>query len=133
MQKFIILHSNDIHGRIDGLARIATLVERVRAENPDRPVLYLDAGDSEETSIRLSNLTKGVAMYRLLRVAGCAVRQLGMVACRATATTSCQSMPARLAFPSCWETCATLMAHSWKGSRPRRYSTWARSSWASSE
>src|SRR5258708_36537278 len=98
MQKFIILHSNDIHGRIDGLARIATLVERVRAENPDRPVLYLDAGDSEETSIRLSNLTKGVAMYRLLRVAGCAVRQLGMVACRATATTSGQSMPARLAF-----------------------------------
>jgi 2',3'-cyclic-nucleotide 2'-phosphodiesterase (5'-nucleotidase family) len=77
MQKFIILHSNDIHGRIDGLARIATLVERVRAENPNRTVLYLDAGDSEETSIRLSNLTKGVAMYRLLRVAGCAVAAIG--------------------------------------------------------
>jgi 2',3'-cyclic-nucleotide 2'-phosphodiesterase (5'-nucleotidase family) len=77
MQKFIILHSNDIHGRIEGLARIATLVERVRAENPDLPVLYLDAGDSEETSTRLSNLTKGVAMYRLLRAAGCAVATIG--------------------------------------------------------
>lgn len=77
MQKFIILHSNDIHGRIDGLARIATLVERVRAENPGIPVLYFDAGDSEETAQRLSNLTKGVAMYRLLKIAGCAVTTLG--------------------------------------------------------
>src|SRR3954469_19895048 len=71
VQKFIILHSNDIHGRIEGLARIATLVEQIRAENVDIPVLYFDAGDSEETSTRLSNLTKGVAMHRLLTVAGC--------------------------------------------------------------
>lgn len=77
MQKFIILHSNDIHGHIEGLARIATLVERVRAENPDLPVLYMDAGDSEETSQRLSNLTKGVAMHRLLSAAGCAVATVG--------------------------------------------------------
>lgn len=77
MQKFIILHSNDIHGRVEGLARIATLVERTRAENPDTPVLYLDAGDSEESSQRLSNLTKGVAMHRLLSVAGCAAATTG--------------------------------------------------------
>ncbi len=31
MQSLIILHSNDIHGRIEGLARIATLVEQVRS------------------------------------------------------------------------------------------------------
>ena len=77
MQKCIILHSNDIHGRVEGLARIATLVERVRAENPDIPVLYMDAGDSEENSQRLSNLTKGVAMHRLLSAAGCAVATVG--------------------------------------------------------
>jgi 2',3'-cyclic-nucleotide 2'-phosphodiesterase (5'-nucleotidase family) len=77
MQKLIILHSNDTHGRIEGLARIATLVERTRAENPEIPVLYLDAGDCEETSVRLSNLTKGVGMYRLLRAAGCAVSTIG--------------------------------------------------------
>lgn len=35
MQRFIILHSNDIHGHIDGLARTATLVEQTCAENPD--------------------------------------------------------------------------------------------------
>jgi 5'-nucleotidase/UDP-sugar diphosphatase len=77
VQKCIILHSNDIHGRVEGLARIATLVERVRAENPDIPVLYMDAGDSEENSQRLSNLTKGVAMHRLLSAAGCAVATVG--------------------------------------------------------
>src|SRR5579885_684247 len=77
MQRFIILHSNDIHGHIDGLARIATLVEQTRAEHPDIPVLYLDGGDCEETTQRLSNLTKGAAMYRLLRVAGCAAATIG--------------------------------------------------------
>lgn len=77
MQKFIILHSNDMHGRIEGLARIATLVAQVRADNPTIPVIYLDAGDSEETSQRLSNLTKGVAMHRLLSLAGCAAATVG--------------------------------------------------------
>ena len=77
MQRFIILHSNDIHGHIEGLARIATLVERTHAENPEIPVLYVDAGDCEETSQRLSNLTKGMAMYRLLSAADCAVAAVG--------------------------------------------------------
>jgi 5'-nucleotidase len=77
MQSFIILHSNDIHGRVEGLARIATLVERIRSENPDRPVLFIDAGDIEEPSSRLSNLTKGKAMHRLLSLAGCDVVTVG--------------------------------------------------------
>jgi len=73
MSRVIILHTNDIHGRVEGLARVATLVARIRAEHPDTPVLYLDAGDVEETTSRLSNLTKGVAMHRLLNLAGCAI------------------------------------------------------------
>ncbi len=66
MQRFIILHTNDLHGRIEGLTRIATLIDQIREANPDIAVLYFDAGDSEEHSARLSNLTKGIAMYRLL-------------------------------------------------------------------
>jgi 2',3'-cyclic-nucleotide 2'-phosphodiesterase (5'-nucleotidase family) len=77
MSRVIILHTNDIHGRVEGLARVATLVARIRAEHPDTPVLYLDAGDLEETTSRLSNLTKGVAMYRLLRVASCDAATIG--------------------------------------------------------
>lgn len=59
------------------MARIATLVAQTRQEHPDIPVLYLDAGDSEETSQRLSNLTKGMAMHRLLSAAGCNVATVG--------------------------------------------------------
>jgi 2',3'-cyclic-nucleotide 2'-phosphodiesterase (5'-nucleotidase family) len=71
-----LLHTNDIHGRIEGLARIATLVERIRAETPHR-VIYVDAGDVEDKTVRLSNLTNGVAMHRLLSAAGCEVSAVG--------------------------------------------------------
>jgi len=71
-----LLHTNDIHGRIEGLARVATLVERIREETPHR-VIYVDAGDVEETTTRLSNLTKGVAMHRLLSAAGCEAAAVG--------------------------------------------------------
>lgn len=77
MQPFIILHTNDIHGRIEGLARITTMVEQVRLEHPTIPVLYFDIGDIEENSVRVSNLTKGVAMYRLLSVSGCDAEVIG--------------------------------------------------------
>jgi len=80
MTSVTILHTNDIHGRIEGLARVATLVEQVRAAQPDRPALYVDAGDSEETASRLSNLTKGTAMHRLLSAAGCDAAAVGNAA-----------------------------------------------------
>lgn len=76
----IVLHTNDIHGRIDGLARIATLVESIRAENSKTPVLYFDLGDVEEASVRLSNVTKGTGMHRLLSVAGCDAAAVGNAA-----------------------------------------------------
>lgn len=80
MKRLILLHTNDIHGRVEGLARLATLVEQVRRANPDAEVLYVDAGDIEETTSRLSNLTKGAAMHRLLSAAGCAVATVGNAA-----------------------------------------------------
>lgn len=73
--RLTILHSNDIHGRLAGLAQIASLVQGAKADNPD--VLYFDAGDPEETNVPLSSLTKGVAMHRLLSVAGCDAAAVG--------------------------------------------------------
>jgi 5'-nucleotidase len=77
VQRLLIVHTNDIHGRVEALTRAATLVDRVRAENPDAAVVYLDAGDVEETTSRLSNLTKGAAMHRLLHAAGCRAVAVG--------------------------------------------------------
>jgi 2',3'-cyclic-nucleotide 2'-phosphodiesterase (5'-nucleotidase family) len=74
--RLTILHTNDIHGHEERLAQIATLVEHEKA-NSDHTVLYLDAGDVEDTSNRLSNLTKGTAMHRLLSIAGCDAATVG--------------------------------------------------------
>jgi 2',3'-cyclic-nucleotide 2'-phosphodiesterase (5'-nucleotidase family) len=77
--RLTLLHTNDLHGRIDALARIATLVEEIRAE-ADHPVLYVDAGDVEETTTRISSITKGAAMHRLLGAAGCQAATVGNAA-----------------------------------------------------
>lgn len=77
--RLTILHSNDVHGRIEALARIATLVEGIRTETA-HPVLYVDAGDVEETTTRISSITKGAAMHRLLGAAGCRAAAVGNAA-----------------------------------------------------
>ena len=76
MRRLVVLHTNDIHGRTDAIARIATLVERASTSTED-PVLYVDAGDVEDRTDRLSNLTKGIAVHRLLGVAGCRAAAVG--------------------------------------------------------
>lgn len=74
--RLTILHTNDIHGRQERIAQISTLVRQAKA-GADHTVLYLDAGDVEETSNRLSSVTKGTAMHRLLSVAGCDAATVG--------------------------------------------------------
>lgn len=74
--RLTILHTNDIHGREGRIAQIGTFVARERAA-ADHPVLYLDAGDVEETTSRLSSMTKGAAMHRLLGRAGCDAATVG--------------------------------------------------------
>lgn len=76
MSRLVLLHTNDVHGEIEALARTATLVERIRAES-DCPVVYVDAGDVEETTTWISNVTKGAAMHRLLSAAGCEAAAVG--------------------------------------------------------
>ena len=58
---------------------MATLVERIRGESA-HTVLYVDSGDIEETTTRISSLTKGTAMHRLLSAAGCDVAAVGNAA-----------------------------------------------------
>jgi 2',3'-cyclic-nucleotide 2'-phosphodiesterase (5'-nucleotidase family) len=74
--RLTILHTNDIHGRQERIAQIATIVRREKQRAGHR-VLYLDAGDVEDTTNRLSNLTKGTAMHRLLSLAGCDAHTVG--------------------------------------------------------
>jgi 5'-nucleotidase len=79
MINITILHTNDLHGRTQQLERIATLVRKIRAEVSEEGgyCLYVDAGDSEDTSLLESSLTKGSAMNAILRGAGCDYVALG--------------------------------------------------------
>ena len=79
MIKLTILHTNDLHGRVEQLLCIATLVRRIRSEVEANMgyCLYLDAGDSEDTSHLESSLTKGSAMEAILRGADCDYAALG--------------------------------------------------------
>jgi len=74
-----ILHTNDIHGRVSQLVRIASLVRQIRQEVTAAGgyCLFLDAGDSEDTTLLESSLTKGSAMEAILRGAGCEHAALG--------------------------------------------------------
>jgi 5'-nucleotidase len=74
-----ILHTNDLHGRIQQLLRIASLVRHIRSEveRGGGYCLYLDAGDSEDTTHLESSLTKGSAMEAILAGAGCDYVALG--------------------------------------------------------
>ena len=74
--RLTLLHTNDLHGHDERIAQIATLVRREKAASAHR-VLYLDAGDVEETTNRLSNLTKGAAMHRLLGQTTCDAATVG--------------------------------------------------------
>lgn len=67
-----ILHTNDIHGRVHQLSRIATLVHQIRQEVVEQGgyCLYLDAGDSEDNTLLESVLTRGSTMNALLHAAG---------------------------------------------------------------
>lgn len=79
MIHFTILHINDLHGRVSQLSRIATLVRKIRqeVEAAGGTCLFFDAGDSEDTTLLASSLTKGSAMEAILRGAGCDYVALG--------------------------------------------------------
>ena len=79
MTQLTILHTNDIHGRVTQLSRIGSLVRKIRQDLADegKYCLYVDAGDSEDTTMLESSLTKGSAMEGVLRGAGCEHLALG--------------------------------------------------------
>jgi len=79
MINLTVLHINDLHGRVSQLVRIATLVRKIRQEVEAEGgyCLFVDAGDSEDTTLLESSLTKGSAMEAILRGAGCQYVALG--------------------------------------------------------
>jgi 2',3'-cyclic-nucleotide 2'-phosphodiesterase (5'-nucleotidase family) len=72
MAHITLLYTGDIHGHVENYLRAAYLieVERYELNSVGRHVIVLDSGDVEERSLLESDLTKGAAMFRLLKLTG---------------------------------------------------------------
>lgn len=79
MAKLTFLHSNDIHGRLEGLARLTTLArrEQARAEAQGRLVFRWDAGDAFDRRFEACRLTRGASLAPVLTAGGVTVQTLG--------------------------------------------------------
>lgn len=77
--RLTILHFNDLHGRLEQLPRLFTLVQRERAQAlaAGRQVLLLDGGDSSDRARWESDLTKGRANFSLLEAMGVQATVIG--------------------------------------------------------
>jgi 5'-nucleotidase len=79
MIRLTILHTNDLHARVEQIFRIATLARQIRqtvTASGDYCALW-DAGDAEDTILCESSMTKGRAVMALLRGAGYELEALG--------------------------------------------------------
>lgn len=79
MFRLTLLHFNDLHGRLEVLPRLFTLIQRERtaALALGRAVLVLDGGDSSDRAQWESDLTQGRANFALLEAMGVNATVLG--------------------------------------------------------
>ena len=74
-----VLHTNDLHARVQPVLRIAALARQIRnAVTASGGYGFLcDAGNAEDTILYESSITKGRAMMAILRGAGYELEALG--------------------------------------------------------
>jgi 5'-nucleotidase len=74
-----ILHTNDLHARIEQLPFISAMVRRIRreVEGGGGHVLLWDAGDPEDRILLESDVTKGVAIATIMNAVGYNAAALG--------------------------------------------------------
>lgn len=74
-----IFHTNDMHGRLENIARLSYYARRLRAEAAaeGRHVLFWDAGDAADRREKICSASKGVAFYTLLNAMGYSLQTMG--------------------------------------------------------
>lgn len=79
MQALTILHTNDMHGRLDAMARLSAFAKQLRAEAEaeGRTVFFWDAGDAADRRETLFSATKGSAISPILNVMGYDLQTVG--------------------------------------------------------
>lgn len=74
-----IFHTNDMHARLDAMARLSSFARRLRAaaEAEGQPVFFWDAGDAADRRVRLVSITKGAAFPPILNAMGYTLQTMG--------------------------------------------------------
>lgn len=77
--RLTIFHTNDMHGRLEAMARLSAFARRLRAdaEAQGRRVFFWDAGDAEDRRVRLCSVSKGAAFTPILNAMGYTLAAMG--------------------------------------------------------
>ena len=79
--RLTIFHTNDMHGRLEAMARLSSFARRLRSEaEAEGHCVYLwDAGDSTDPRMRLCRMSRGVAVSYIMNVMGYSLKTIGNV------------------------------------------------------
>ena len=77
--KITILHTNDMHGRLEAMSRLSTYASKLKADLQEQghAVFMMDAGDAADRRLSFCGVTKGAAFTPLLNAMRYDVQVLG--------------------------------------------------------
>lgn len=96
-----IFHTNDMHGRLEAMARLSSFARRLRAEAEaqGRVVFFWDAGDAADRRVQVCSLTKGAAFSPILNAMGYTLQTMGNAISLPYGPQALAEVAARAAFP----------------------------------
>lgn len=111
-----ILHTNDMHARLDAMARLSAFARRLRAQAEARGdcVLFWDAGDAMDRRVRWVSLSKGSAFSPILNAMGYSLQTMGNDIALTYGPQAMEGITSRAQFP-------ILAANLRDGDRPTVY------------
>jgi 2',3'-cyclic-nucleotide 2'-phosphodiesterase (5'-nucleotidase family) len=74
-----IFHTNDMHARLEAMARLSSFARRLRNESKSQGNLtfFWDAGDAADRRSRLCSITKGAGFSSILNAMGYSLQTMG--------------------------------------------------------
>lgn len=99
--KVTIFHTNDMHGRLEAMARLShfTRTLRTQAEQFGHKVLFWDAGDAADRRIQISSITKGTAFMTVMNAMDYQLQTMGNAIALPYGPQAIEAVAARANFP----------------------------------
>lgn len=96
-----VFHTNDMHGRLDAIARLSTYARKLRADAQEegRVVFFWDAGDAADRRIQICSATKGSAFPPILNSMGYTLQTMGNAISLTYGPQAMDEVAARSEFP----------------------------------